>query len=29
MLDNRDAPASAERKEDGSLDVDAVLADVR
>ena len=29
VLDNRDAPASAERKEDGSLDLEAVLADVR
>ena len=29
VLDNRDAPASAERQDDGSLDLDAVLASVR
>lgn len=29
VLDNRDAPASAERQDDGSLDLEAVLTDVR
>ena len=29
VLDNRDAPASAERQPDGSIDFDAVIADVR
>jgi hypothetical protein len=29
LLDNRDAPASAERRDDGLVDFDAVIADVR